>query len=184
MNMRSALIVTLIGSVVSLSLSGCSQGGCMKGESCSTMSATSSAASTSGNAGGISAKSLYERLGGEPAIAAVCNDFVGRAASDPKVNFFRKGILGATEWKPTSEDLAMFNKHLVQFVCMAAGGPQAYEGRSMKSTHRGMKITESQFNALAADLAASLDKFNVPAKEKGELLGAVAATKKDIVEMM
>ncbi len=184
MNMRSGLIVALVGSVVSLSLPGCSQSGCMKGVDCSTMASTSSTSFPSGNTGTMGEKSLYERLGGEPAITAVCNDFVARAASDPKVNFFRKEIPGAMEWKPTPEDLAMFKKHLVQFVCMAAGGPQQYEGRSMKSTHRGMKITESEFNALAADLAASLDTFNVPAKEKGELLGAVAATKKDIVERM
>jgi hemoglobin len=129
-------------------------------------------------------KSLYERLGGEPAIAAVCKDFVERAAGDPKVNFFRKDVPGATAWNPSPEDLATFQTHLVQFVCVAAGGPQRYEGRSMKAAHRGMKITESQFNALAADLAASLDAFNVPAKEKGELLNAVAGTKKDIVEVM
>lgn len=126
--------------------------------------------------------SLYMRLGGEPAITAVCDDFVGRAASDPKVNFFRKGVPGAKEWQPTPEELATFKKHLVQFVEMAAGGPQMYEGRDMKTVHKGMKITSSEFDALAADLSASLDKFNVPAREKGELLSAVAGTKKDIVE--
>src|SRR5882724_6026030 len=61
-------------------------------------------------------KTLYERLGGEPAITAVCEDFVGRAASDPKVNFFRKDIPGVKEWKPSDQDLATFKKHLVQFV--------------------------------------------------------------------
>lgn len=179
MRKRFALGVLCVGVVGSAVLVGCSRSTYMKGE-CDATAATASASAPSS----ISETSLYERLGGEPAITAVCNDFVGRAAGDPKVNFFRKDVPGAAEWKPTPEDLAAFNKHLVQFVCMAAGGPQKYEGRSMKSTHRGMKITESQFNALAADLAASLDKFNVPAKEKGELLNAVAGTKKDIVEMM
>jgi hemoglobin len=127
--------------------------------------------------------SLYERLGGEPAITAVCADFVGRAAKDPQVNFFRKDVPGYPAWNPSAEELAAFNKHLVQFVCMAAGGPQKYEGKSMKESHAGMKITEAQFNAIAADLSASLDQFKVPAKEKGELLAAVAGTKKDIVEV-
>src|SRR4051812_13860859 len=70
-------------------------------------------------------KSLYDRLGGEPAISAVCDEFVNIAASDPNVDFFRKSVPGH-EWKPTPEQLATFKKHLVQFVASAAGGPQKY----------------------------------------------------------
>jgi len=68
-------------------------------------------------------------------------------------------------------------------VASAAGGPQKYDGRSMKESHKGMKITMTQFNAVANDLAASLDKVKVPAKEKAELLGAVASASKDMVEV-
>ena len=128
-------------------------------------------------------KSLYDRLGGEPAITAVCDDFIDRAAKNPKVNFFRKDVPGYPEWKPSPAELATFRKHLIQFVEVAAGGPQKYEGRSMKEVHKGQKITSAQFDAAAADLAASLDKFKVPAAEKNELLTAVAGTKKDIVEI-
>jgi hemoglobin len=126
------------------------------------------------------AKSLYERLGGEPAITAVVDDFVGRAASDPKVNFTRKGT--AAEWSATAESVGKLKKHLVQFISMATGGPSKYEGRAMKPVHAGMGITEAEFNALAGDLIASLDKFKVPQKEKDELIAIVASTKKDIVE--
>jgi hemoglobin len=146
----------------------------------------SDSAKSDNNMGGMSASatpSLYTRLGGEPAIKAVCADFVGRAANDPKVNFFRKDVPGYPEWKPSPAELDAFNKHLVEFVEMAAGGPQKYEGRSMKDAHAGMKITNAQFDAIAGDLSASLDKFNVPAKEKGELMAAVAGTRKDIVEL-
>ena len=128
-------------------------------------------------------KSLYERLGGEPAIRAVCDDFVARAASNPDVNFFRKNVPGAQEWKPSDEELATFKRRLVQFVSMAAGGPQKYEGASMKEAHKGMKITEKEFNAIAGDLKASLEKFKVPEREKNELLARVAATKADMVEV-
>jgi len=124
-------------------------------------------------------KSLYDRLGGEKAITAVVDDFVNRAAADPKVNFTRKGT--DKEWAATPENVAKLKKHLTQFVAMAAGGPQKYEGRAMRPVHTGMKITDAEFNAAAADLAASLDKFNVPKKEKDELLGVVAGTKGDIV---
>ncbi len=126
------------------------------------------------------AKSLYERLGGEAAIAAVTEDFVGRAASNPAVNFTRRGT--GQEWSATPENVEHLKKMLVQFLCMATGGPQKYEGRSMKSVHAGMKISSAEFDALAADLAASLDKFNVPRQEKDELMAIAASTKKDIVE--
>jgi hemoglobin len=126
------------------------------------------------------AKSLYERLGGEAAIKAVVDDFVGRAAADPKVNFTRKG--SSMEWNPSAENVAKLKTHLVQFISMATGGPKKYEGRGMKPVHAGMGITEVEFGALAADLIASLDKFGVPQKEKDELITIVASTKKDIVE--
>jgi hemoglobin len=125
-------------------------------------------------------RSLYLRLGGESAITAVVDDFVGRAAADPKVNFTRKGT--PHEWTPSAGNVALLKKHLVQFISMATGGPSIYEGRAMKPVHSGMGITESEFGALAADLTASLDKFKVPGKEKEELISIVASTKKDIVE--
>lgn len=128
---------------------------------------------------GMPAKSLYERLGGEPAITAVVEDFVARTAGNPKVNFFRKGT--PAEWKPSDAEVAMLKKHLVTFIAMATGGPQRYQGRTMAASHRGMMITDEEFNALAGDLAASLDKFNVPAKEKAELMAIAGSTRKDIV---
>ncbi len=121
-------------------------------------------------------KSLYERLGGEPAIIAVVEDFVGRAAADPKVNFFRDG-------KYKGVDVARLKRLLVAFIGQATGGPQKYTGRDMKETHKGMKIDHWEFEALSADLAASLDKFKVLAKEKKELLAIVGTTRKDIVEV-
>ena len=129
----------------------------------------------------MSEKSLYDRLGGEPAITAVVDDFVGRAAADPKVNFTRKGT--GMEWQATAQNVAHVKKMLVQFIAKASGGPQQYEGRDMKSVHKGMKISNAEFNAIAADLKASLDKFKVPAKEQSELLAAVEGTRKDIVEL-
>lgn len=125
-------------------------------------------------------KSLYERLGGEVAIKAVIDDFVARAAADPKVNFTRKGT--DKEWKPTPENVEHLKKELVDLVGMLSGGPQKYTGRTMKEVHAGMKISQAEFDALAGDLKATLDKFKVPAREQGELLKAVAGTAPDIVE--
>ena len=125
-------------------------------------------------------KSLYDRLGGEAAITAVVADFVGRAASDPAVNFVRKGT--AREWNPSPENVAKLQKHLTQFLCSVTGGPQVYEGRDMVTVHKGMEISDAEFNAIAADLQASLMAFNVPQKEQDELMAIAATTRGQIVE--
>jgi hemoglobin len=117
-------------------------------------------------------KSLYERLGGLDAIKAVVGDFVGRVVADERINK-----------KFAKSDGARVTHYLVEQVCAATGGPCKYTGNSMKKAHKNMKVTEGEFNALVEDLTASLDKFNVPAAEKGELLGALAGMKGDIVEV-
>ncbi len=125
------------------------------------------------------AASLYDRLGGEPAITAVIDDFVNRAAGDPAVNFVREGT--PKKWDATPENVATLKKHLTQFVCAATGGPQVYEGKDLAATHAGMQITEAEFGAIAGDLKATLDKFNVPVKEQDELLAIVGTTKGSVV---
>ena len=73
-------------------------------------------------------------------------------------------------------------KNLTDFVCNATGGPCKYTGKSMKAAHKKMAVTTGEFNALVEDLVKTLYKFNVPAKEKGELLAALGPLAKDIVE--
>lgn len=116
-------------------------------------------------------KSLYERLGGQPAIQAVVDDFIGNVAGDARIN----GFFAHT-------NIAHLNKMLVEQICQATGGPCTYTGRSMKAAHAGMGVQDSHFNALVEDLAKSLNKFNVPQKEQDELLGALASMRGDIVE--
>jgi hemoglobin len=117
-------------------------------------------------------KSLYDRLGGKTAIAAVVDQFVANVAADTRIN----GRFATT-------DIPKLKGHLVDQVCMAAGGPCRYTGRDMKTTHAGMKISNADFGALVEDLINALDTFKVPAAEKGELLGLLAPMKKDIVEV-
>ena len=119
-------------------------------------------------------KSLYERLGGYDAIAAVTDDFIGRLATDKQLAKF---FVGHSE-----DSLKRIRQHVIDQICMAAGGPCSYTGRDMKTSHKGMGITESDWNAAAGHLVATLDKFKVPETEKNELLGAVSSFKKDIVE--
>jgi hemoglobin len=125
-------------------------------------------------------KTLYERLGGEPAIKAVVDDLVARLAADQKVNVTRKGT--QKEWNPTPENIAKLKKNFVDFVGMATGGPQKYTGRSMKEVHAGMQITPAEFEAAAVDLKATLDKLKVPAAEQAELMRIVGSTAPDIIE--
>src|SRR5262245_16816574 len=116
-------------------------------------------------------KSLYERLGGQPAITAVVDDFVGRVAADNRINSFF-----------ATADIPRLKTHLVNQICEASGGPCKYTGRDMKTVHRGMGVTKAHFDALVGDLVATLDKFKVPDKEKNELLSVLGPMQKDIVE--
>jgi len=123
-------------------------------------------------AGANATKSLYERLGGKPAITAVVDQFVANVAADGRINS-----------RFASTDIPRLKGHLVDQVCQATGGPCTYQGRDMKRTHLGMRISSADFGALVQDLVASLDAFQVPAGEKSELLGMLGSMKQDIVEL-
>jgi hemoglobin len=128
----------------------------------------STASSTSSSAKG--SQELYERLGGQRAIVAVVDDFIGRVAADSRINL-----------RFSNTDIPQLKSLLVEFVCMATGGPCHYAGRDMETTHAGMELVDDEFTALVEDLAATLDKFEVPAKEKNELLGALGPLQPRIV---
>jgi len=120
------------------------------------------------------APSLYKRLGGYDAIAAVTDDFIGRLASDPSLSKFFVGH--------STDSLRKIRQNVVNQLCAATGGPCYYTGRDMKSSHAGLGISEKDWDASVKLLVATLDKFNVPAKEKDEVLSAISGLKKDIVE--
>jgi hemoglobin len=128
------------------------------------------ACSSSNTQSSMAQRSLYERLGGKPAITAVVDDFISNVAADPKINgrFAGAGI-------PRLKQL------LVEQICAGAGGPCAYSGRDMEAAHRGMGIREDEFDALVGDLVKSLDKYQVPDHEKNELLALLGPSKSQIV---
>ena len=121
-------------------------------------------------------QSLYQRLGGYNAIAAVTDDFIGKLASDP---MFTKFFVGHS-----TDSKNRIRQHIVDQLCMATGGPCVYTGRDMKTAHAGLGITGADWDHAVELLVSTLDKFRVPAREKNELLTAVATLKKDIVERM
>jgi hemoglobin len=117
-------------------------------------------------------QSLYDRLGGREAIVAVIDDFVGRCAADSRIN----GKFART-------DIPRLKAMLVDQVDSASGGQATYRGRSMRETHDGMAVTAGEFDALVEDLIATLNGFNVPGAEQGELLGILGPLRVDIVEV-
>lgn len=119
-------------------------------------------------------KSLYERVGGYNALAAVVDDFVGRLVADKQFEKFFAGH--------STDSKKRIRQHILDQFCAATGGPCIYTGRDMKTTHGGLGITNAEWDAAARHLAASLDKFKVPEKEKGEILTFVTTLKNDIVE--
>lgn len=122
----------------------------------------------------MSDTSLYERLGGYDAIAAVCDDLLERLFSDSQL----KGY-----WKGHSENsLRRERQLLVDYLAEAAGGPVYYLGRDMKTSHAGIGISESDWEVMAGHLAATLAKFNVPEAEQQEVFALGASIKGDIVE--
>ena len=120
--------------------------------------------------------SLYERLGGVYAIAAVVDDFVDRLMDDPRLNANPK-VDEAHHRVPK----AGFNYRVTEQGCWAAGGPQRYTGRSMRDSHSELGITAGEWEAFLDDLQQTFDRFGVPIAERRELLAIVESTKADIV---
>ena len=118
--------------------------------------------------------SLYKRLGGYDAIAAVMDDFLAQMAQDKQLSRFLVGLSDSSKGR--------LRQLAIEQLCQAAGGPCVYVGRDTKTAHKGLGITGSDWDLSVKALVASLDKFKVPATEKTELLGIVSSLKPDIVE--
>jgi hemoglobin len=121
-----------------------------------------------------SQESLYKRLGGYDALAAVTDDFITRLATNKDISRFFVGLSDDSKGK--------IRQHIVDFLCNKTGGPCVYTGRTMKDSHKGLKITESDWTTAANLLGETLKKFNVPKKETDEVFAFVTTLKGDIVE--
>ena len=121
--------------------------------------------------------SLYERLGGVYSIATVVDDFIERMLVNEVVNS-NPAVAESRARVPK----AGLKFQVTAMVCQATGGPEKYTGRNMLESHAHLNISETEWQAMAADFKASLDKFGVPEKEQGELFAIVGTTKSDIVK--
>jgi hemoglobin len=119
-------------------------------------------------------KTLYERLGGYDAIAAVVSDLLPRLRADPQL---------ARYWQHRAEDgLNRSKQLLIDFLCSGAGGPVYYTGRNMKTSHKGMGISESDWSVFLGHLHATLEAFQIPQAEHDEVVAFIQSTKNDMVE--
>lgn len=122
----------------------------------------------------INENSLYARLGGYDSIAAVAENLLPRLSSDPALGRF---------WAHRGEDGVRREKQLlIDFLCDRAGGPLFYTGRDMLLSHKGMEISIDDWRAFIGHLEATLDHFDVPEPERGEVLAFIDSTREDIVE--
>jgi hemoglobin len=132
-------------------------------------------APTDSTAAAATTRSLYDRLGGTPAIASVVDGFVANVAADTRINKFFTRVASDTA------AMRQFKQKLVDQVCQGSGGPCTYTGQDMKTAHQGMGLTNADFDALVEDLVNALDTAGVPQKEKDELLAVLGPMRADIV---
>ena len=135
-------------------------------------------------------KTLYERLGGVFAIAAVVDHFSDAVLANPKVGTKSKNPQ-LREWSTKEADTRLPGLKFMRtlWVCKVSGGPFEFSatkpGRSevsLEEAHRALRISPEEFDEVAAELGRSLDHFKVPKKEKKEVLDAFAAHKPEVNE--
>jgi hemoglobin len=120
---------------------------------------------------------LWERMGGEENVERIVDYFIDAAAADPKVNLSRGG-----RFKLDRRQLAALKRHFVDLASAVGGGPRTYTGRRMKVIHKGMRITDAEFEQMLMHLGVALRRYGVSEEDAQTILKQVAGTRKDIVE--
>lgn len=117
-------------------------------------------------------RSLYDRLGGKERIAQITEDVWINHVSNPDV---------ATRY--ANSDAEKVKAMVNEFVCWGTGGPMQYSGKDMLEAHRTMNISHREFMAVIDDVMRALDKNDVQAKEKNELLGLLFSLKDQVIHL-
>jgi hemoglobin len=119
--------------------------------------------------------SLYDRLGKEEGISKVVDDFVANVVADDDIKEVHK--------KHFKEgDVPLLKRKLIDQIGQETGGPQKYTGKNMKDAHKGLEITNKDFDALVNDLAKAMDKNKVAEDDKNTILKVLETMRKDVVE--
>ena len=119
----------------------------------------------------MSDATLYERLGGEPAVGAVVNEFYDRVLADERVADFFDDV-----------DMAEQRSHQTKFLSAVTGGPMQYEGEEMGEAHEGLDISNEEFDIVAEHLDAALEDLDVDTDDREAVMEAVEGYRDAIVE--
>jgi hemoglobin len=122
------------------------------------------------SAAALADKTLYESMGGEPALRAALDHFADIVVADDRINFTF-----------AEANMAKFKQLLFEQLCNLSGGPCKYTGRDMRTSHTKLKINNAEFNALAEDLYISLGQAGVPYRLQNKLMAVLAPMQHEIV---
>jgi hemoglobin len=117
--------------------------------------------------------SLYERLGGFDGITRLVDDAVDAHLANPVVK---------TRFE-NAADVAHAKRMSVEFFCAGSGGPEAYTGRDMLTTHRGMNISEQEFMAVVDDIFSAMNKNGLDGDVQKEVLAVLYSLKGEIIRV-
>jgi hemoglobin len=124
------------------------------------------------------ASSLWDRLGGEEVLRSVVDDFVNLATRDPKVNYTRGGRFPLDD-----QALASAKRTALEIISMGSGGPYVYTGRTIREIHQSMRITDAEFDAIAADFRTAIGRSAADPADIEAAMDRVYATRSEIVEL-
>lgn len=116
-------------------------------------------------------ETLYNQIGGEPAMKAVVDELMLIMESDPRINFTF-----------AETDIPKFKQLLFEQLCNLTGGPCQYTGRSMEESHKKLKVDNAMFNALAEDLYIAFDRVGVPYRLQNKVVAMLAPMQREIVK--
>jgi len=122
-------------------------------------------------------KSLYERLGGAKGIAALVDDIVEAHMANPVIS------ARFLPYRSQPERLAAVKQHTRNFLGAGTGGPEKYEGRDMRTAHRGMNVNAEEYMATVDDILATLEKHRIDEAARKDVLAIAWSLKGDIMRV-
>lgn len=114
--------------------------------------------------------SIYDAIGGAPAVGAAVDRFYVRVLADPRLAGFFTGV-----------DLHRLKTHQRAFIAAALGGPDIFSGRDMAAAHAGLDITDAHFDAVVDHLVATLTELGVPDEQITRIGATLAPLRHQIV---
>lgn len=115
---------------------------------------------------------LFERLGGQPAVDAAVDIFYRRVLGDPAVSHFFDSV-----------DMDGQVAKQKAFLTVAFGGSTAYTGKDMREAHKHLELTEDDFNAVAGHLVGTLEELEVPQELIDEVVDIAVSTHDDVLNI-